>query len=182
MPCWFPTCEVWVVRSLILLSRPSQVVTVPALPMWSHTHLWSYPFTPVGTQHRLQPFRGYFFIVWVICGSRAPIFQSCSCTHVSIHFCCKPRAASGAPGFEPKLWENIDLQTCSVGLELEMLSRSNTPCISVLLSMSGICWICLDMNSSAFKGEKVIFPTLPGSHLSAEYHNILGVAKVARVI
>lgn len=35
------------------------------------------------------------------------------------------------------------------------------------------------MNSSAFKDEKVIFPTLPGSHLSVECHNNLGVAKVA---
>lgn len=35
------------------------------------------------------------------------------------------------------------------------------------------------MNSSAFKGEKVIFHTLPGSHLSVKCHNNLGVAKVA---
>lgn len=38
------------------------------------------------------------------------------------------------------------------------------------------------MSSSVFKGEKVIFSTLPGSHLSFGCHNNLDVAKVARAI
>lgn len=37
------------------------------------------------------------------------------------------------------------------------------------------------MSSSVFNGEKVIFPTLPGSHLSFGCHNNSDVAKVTRV-
>lgn len=148
-------------RSLIPLpSGLRQVLSVAALPMWSHTHIWSYPFTPVGTQQRLWAFRGDFSIAWVVCGSRAPVSQSCSPKLVS---CLHPlllqaQGCFRSTRFEPKLWEKVDLQACSGGLVAGDAKQAQL----LLCSSACLGFDFLDVSSSALKGEKVIFPTLPG--------------------